>query len=306
VNSRRQRFAAIVNPVAGRRTMVPRVRRIQKLVELRGGRLDVLLTRGQGDARSLASALPTVVEALLVAGGDGTVSEVINGLGARPLPLLLFRAGTENLAARELGMPTDPDRVVGSLFEDEACPCDLGEVNGKRFLSVAGIGFDAECVVRMNRVRRGHITYLDYFWPIWRAFWSHRFPELHVEADGVVIFDGPGFALISNIARYSVGMRLLPRARVDDGLLDLGVFPCSTRRRLLHYAAMAMTGGSEDRRGMIYQQCRSAKITAAVEVPIELDGELGGVLPVNCVVLPGAAQLLGLPSSPGQRPLTSR
>lgn len=280
----RRRFSAIVNPVSGRQSMLPQVQHIQKLIEHRGGRMDIAVTQAAGHAAQLAAQVALDTEALLVVGGDGTLGEVINGLDRRPLPMLIYRTGTENLFARELNMPDHPRRVIELLETGTPFAADVGEVNGRRFLSVAGFGFDAECVVRMSRGRRGHITHFDYFWPIWRAFWAHRFPRLEIEVDGEPFFDGQGLALVGNIARYSVGMRILRDARTDDGLLDLGIFPCSTRRRLVLHAARVFLRRHIGEHGLIYRRFRTLTIRSAQRVPIELDGEFAGFLPARCNV----------------------
>lgn len=288
----RRRFAAIVNPISGPRSMVPRVRAIARAVEHVGGRFDVFVTQGPRHATRLAAGLADGVEAVLIAGGDGTVGEVFNGLASNGVPMLILRTGTENLLARELGMPTDPQQVTATLLSGEAFTTDIGVINERRFLSVAGIGFDAECVVRMNPARHRHITHGDYFWPIWRTYWAYRYPMITVEADGAMIFEGRGFALIGNIARYSAGLRILSKARNDDGLLDLGVFPCESRRRMLGHACRAFLRRHIGPRGMIYRQCRRVILRSDENVPIEVDGELGGRLPAECSVQPSAASFL--------------
>jgi YegS/Rv2252/BmrU family lipid kinase len=288
----RRRFAAIVNPISGRRNMLPRVRTIARAVERLGGRLDVLVTQWPRHATQLAAQLGDEVEAVLVVGGDGTVGEVVNGLAGGRVPMLILRTGTENLLARELGMPTDPEQVTDTLLRGEQFATDVGVINEHRFLAVAGIGFDAECVARMNPSRRGHITHGDYFWPIWRTYWEYRYPILSVDADGERIFDGRGFVLIGNIARYSAGLRMLMKARNDDGLLDLGVFPCESRRKMFGHAFRAFLRRHVGRGGMIYRQCRTVRVSSEEKVPIEVDGELGGCLPAECSVRPGAVSFL--------------
>ena len=272
--------------------MLPRVQTIAQAVERRGGRLDVLVTRGPRHATELASGLGGEVEAVLVVGGDGTVGEVLNGLVDSRVPMVILRTGTENLLGRELGMPTEPEQIADTLLHGEHFSTDVGVINQQRFLAVAGIGFDAECVVRMTRARRGHITHGDYFWPIWRTYWSYGYPMLKVEADGETVFEGRGFALIGNIARYSAGLRILSEARNDDGLLDLGVFPCASRSRMFSHACRAFLRRHVGRRGMIYRQCRTVRISSDEDVPIEVDGEWGGTLPAECSIRPGAAGFL--------------
>lgn len=300
-----RRVVAILNPVSGRHNVIPVVRAVARLVEAGGGRLEIRETHGAGHATELASEVGSEVDALLVVGGDGTVCEVVNGLSlerpqSRPrrlreptAPIVILAAGLENLLARELGMPTKPDDVARTLLHGQPFACDVGVINGRRFLAVAGIGFDAECIVRLGAVRKGHITHWDYFWPIWRTFWAYRFPTLRIEADGSCIFEGRGLALVGVIARYSAGMRILSQARYDDGLLDVCIFPCASRIKLGAHACRVFRRRHVGRGGVVYRQCSRVRITSPDEVPIEVDGELGGVLPADCTILPGAARFLG-------------
>lgn len=288
-----RQFQAILNPISGRRNMLPAVRRVQSLLGRSGAHLEIAVTQRAGHASEIAAQTDHKVEALLVVGGDGTVCEVINGLGDRRLPLAILRTGTENLLARELGMPVDPERVAVTLLHGRRLLGDLGLINEhKRFMAVAGVGFDAECVLRMTQVRRGHITHGDYFWPIWRTFWAHRFPELDVQVDGDHIFTGRGFAIIGVIPRYSVGMRILERARFDDGVLDLAVFPCTSRRQLFMHAARIFLRRHVGCGGVIYRQFRDLRIDSSDRVPFELDGEFGGFLPIRCRIRPAAVTFL--------------
>ncbi len=288
----RRRVAAILNPVSGRRNALRRVNRVGELLHEQGCELDILRTNGVGHATELARHETDGAEAILAVGGDGTLNEVINGLADRSTPVVAWGTGTENLLATELGMPRDAAGVARALLTGEPFPFDLGVLNGRRFAAVAGIGFDAECVQRVSRTRRGHISYRDYFWPLWRTFWAHRFPPLRVEVDGACVFEGTGLALIGNIARYSVGLRLLPHARYDDGLLDVCVMPCASRTGLLAHAVSALRGRHVGRGGVVYCHGREVVVSSSASVPVELDGELAGVLPATCTILPRVLTLL--------------
>lgn len=225
---------------------------------------------------------------------SGTGGRASSGTQSQPCPVVVLGTGTENLLARELRMPTTPDLVARTLLQGEPFPVDVGSVNGRRFLVVVGIGFDAECILRMSRIRRGHITYRDYFQPIWQTFWEHRFPTLLVEVDGGCIFEGRGLVLIGVIARYSAGMRILARARYDDGLLDVCVLPCASRLKLVGHACRIFLGRHVERGHVIYRQGRRVLVNSPQEVPIEVDGDVGGLLPVDCTVVRGAARFLRL------------
>ena len=296
----RKRIAAIINPVSGRRDMMPTVHRIAGEIRRAGGTLELLTTERFGHATILASNLHADVEAVLVVGGDGTVCEVVNGLGDRPLPFAILRTGTENLLARELGMPTEPPRVARMLLHGEPIAVDVGLINNRRFLAVAGAGFDAESVLRLSMRRKGHITHWDYFWPIWRSYWAHRFPTLRIDVDEERVFEGKGFAIFGVIGRYSVGMRVLNRARIDDGLLDICIFPCRSRRGLLAHIARVFCGRHLDGDHTLYYQCKKINITSASIVPVQVDGEAAGRLPAQCSIVPHAIRVLKMKPSDGQ------
>ena len=293
---RRVRLGAILNPASGRRDMRRVVEAVAEHVERQGGHLDIRHTERAGHATSIAEELADSAEALLIAGGDGTVAEAINGLRGRHVPLAIIPTGTENLLARELSMPRDPMRMAGLLSRGSAVIRDLAEANGRLFASTLGVGFDAECVRRLSRVRRGHISYLTYVRPILSTFLFHRFPRLRVEVDGAEVFDDCGFVIMGVISRYAAGLRIAARARHDDGLCDVIAFPCRTRRRLLAHAARALAGRHLGGAGVVYRQFRSAKITGESETPIQIDGDAVGELPISVESRPSSVCYLVEPT----------
>ncbi len=292
-------FTAIVNPVSGGASQAATLRAVTRQIRAAGHELCVQLTRGAGDATRLAAAVPDGTRAVLVVGGDGTAREVASALVGRDIPMVIARSGTENLLAKDLEMPTSPADLVEALLHGERCHSDIGRAGERRFFVVAGIGFDAEVVRRLHARRDGHIDHLDYAEPIWRTFWTHRFPHLDVEADGAQVYSGPGFAIVNVVPRYAVGLPIAPRARRDDGLLDLTVFPCSNCLRLLGHAAAVMLGRNGDLNGAIMGQAQRIRISSPQSVPVQLDGDDAGTLPVTLTVEPSRALFLRLPARRG-------
>jgi diacylglycerol kinase family enzyme len=289
------RFAAIVNPISGRFHQADKVRRTGELLRQRGHRFEVKLTRAPGDAVRLADELPDDTRAVLVVGGDGTAREVTSALMGREIPVVILRTGTENLLAKDLCMPTDPRTVVRTLLEGVPFRTDVGVADGRRFFIVAGFGFDAEVVQRLTARRNGHITHLNYLDPIWRTFWTHRYPTIRVEADGAEVYCGRGFALVNVLPRYAAGLRTCPQACRDDGLLDLVVFPCSKSVKLVHHFWCVLLGCSGDSNGAIWRKAQTIRVTSPQPVPVELDGDPAGWLPVSITVEPRAALFMGPP-----------
>lgn len=253
-----------------------------------GHEVTMHLTAGPGDATAIASQLPESTAAAIAVGGDGTVREVSQGLLGRDIPLAVLPAGTENLVARHFNITARRECLLDTLLRGATRKLDVGRMGDRIFLVVAGIGFDAEVVRRLSHNRRGHITRWSYLLPLWRTFWDYRFPRLKVVADGELVFDDCGIALIGNLPRYGAGLDIHQRAVVDDGLLDLCIFPCCGRAELLSHAFRVVRRKHLVRGGAIYIQARRIEVSSPEAVPVELDGDVAGVVPARFEILPGA------------------
>ena len=258
-------------------------------------------TTAPGDARDYAAKLGGQAAAVIVWGGDGTVSEVANGLLGSQVPILACPAGTENLLAKELQIPRDPRRIVELLLRGQLTGCDVGRVDGRSFMLIIGAGFDGEVVRRLSATRRGHISHLSYFWPMWRTFWEHDFPRMRIEADGEAIFDDYGLAFVGNISRYAVGLRICRDARFDDGLLDLVVFSCREQTTLMLHAAWTLLRRHPLKGDVIYRQVRRVHIETDRPTACQVDGDVGPPTPLDISLADEQVRLI-IPSGEGRGP----
>jgi len=216
----------------------------------------------------------------------------MQGLGPGAAPFVILPTGTENLLARELEMDGAAGRMAETLLRGTESAFDLGMVNGRRLATMGGVGFDAECVHLLSVARRGHISYWSYVGPIGRTFLLHRFPHLRIEVDGEEVFSGQGFVIFGNIGRYAIGLRILEQAQYDDGLLDVAVFPCSSRWQLALHAWSVAGRQHVGRGGVVYRQGRRMRIDGEGCVPVQVDGEAAGFLPIEIEVLAKAVCFL--------------
>ena len=285
---------AIINPVSGARKPVEALRYLRTRLAHEGIRMVCRVSAGPGDAARLARNVPPHARAILVVGGDGTVREVVEGRTGPNPPIVILPTGTENLVAKAFGMSPDPNDTAERILHGTAQGVDVGLLNGRRFLLVSGIGFDAEVVDRLHRTRRGHISHLDYFWPTWRTFWAHGFPPVRVDVDGARFFEGRGLVFVGLLNRYAVGLRILPMARHDDGLMDVCVFPCASRPRLLGHSLRTLLRRHVGRGGVLYTQCRTATARSDQAVAVQMDGDYAGALPATYGIVPSAASFLTL------------
>ena len=287
----------LVNPIAGRPGRGAILKRVLDRLRAESWRGHVHETRAAGHALEICREIPRHHRAVVACGGDGTVREVAGALAGSDLPLAVLPAGTENLAARVMGYRAEAGFLCRLILSGRPQRIDLARASRGIYLVVAGVGFDAEVVVRLARRRRGHISYASYVRPILETWLRHGFPALRVRADDEEVYAGPGLVFVGNMARYALGLRILARARWNDGLLDLCVYPCSSRAGLLRHALHTAGRRHLEKERTIYRQCRWVRVTAEEPVPVQLDGDAADGLPIDIRVWPGALRVL-LPAGP--------
>ncbi len=218
--------------------------------------------------------------------------EIAHGLEGSDKPMMIIPCGTENLLANELGYDERIKTILKTFEQGHIEPLDLCKANGKSFTSICGVGFDGQIVKLVDANRSGHINHLDYFWPIWRIFWNHKFPQIKVELNGEEIFNGQGLVFAGNISRYAIGLQISHYADYGDGLFDVCIYKCKGRLHLLKHALMTVLKKHADCKDVIYKQGTKAKISSNFSVETELDGDPGPHLPLQITIEPQAVKVV--------------
>lgn len=236
------------------------------------------------------------VRAIIVIGGDGTLRtvmrQVVQQSGCRDVPpLLIIPLGTANLMARHLGIdwsePGFEDQVTRALRRRNVLHIDAAHLNDELFLLMAGVGIDAMVVHELDRIRRGPIGLLHYALPAALAITTYEYPPLTVHVDGAAVFGPrPAIAFVGNIREYGTGFPMLPRALPDDGLLDVCVIPCRSRKDVVQAFLLAAVGEHLHSEGVLYLKGRRIRIDSPAAVPVQVDGEAAGHTPCLVELLP--------------------
>lgn len=285
------RVRIIINPIAGACKQAGRLRQLISQLRGEGMAVETATTAGPGDALRMAADAAGRADTVVAVGGDGTVCEVVNGLTGSEVRLVIWPTGTENLVAKSLGFRADPELIAECVGAGQDRPLDVGVANGRSFLVVAGVGFDAEVVERLVRGRRGHITHMCYAGPLWRTFWEHKFPAVRVWNEGRLHWEGRGMVFLGNMQRYALGLPVVRDAKPDDGLLDLCIFSCRDRWQLLGHSLRTMLKRHVEHPDVRYARVRQVRIESAEPVPVETDGEYAGHLPLDVSIRPAAVQV---------------
>jgi diacylglycerol kinase (ATP) len=285
-----QRVVLIANPISGRK----RVARVEMMArELDGPwSLEVVETRRSGDARRAAGSLSDDTVLVVAAGGDGTVNEVISGLSKRNIPVAIVPLGTANVLAKEFGIPRDIKGACEVARLGRWRSVDLGVSDRGYFLAVAGVGFDAAVVREFSRFRTGNASLASYLDPIWRIVQTYRFPSITVTVDGRVISEAATSVIVANTRSYGGPFVVAPRARPDDGFLDVCVFTAADAALQAVYMAASVLEGHTLLPGVETLRARSVSCESGKRVPVQLDGDRRGSLPVSFSVEPSAIRLV--------------
>ncbi len=282
----------IVNPAAGGGKGAARAEALRRELEAREIPVTLSSTRRAGDAGNIARS--SGAECLVSAGGDGTANEVINGMDLDRCCLAILRAGTANAVSRELRLKGDPRSLAQLIAERRVRRVDLGLLNGRRFLLGAGAGFDA-AVVRCEAEQRSRLRGLSrWIRPTLHVLKTFNRAPIRVRVDGELVTETSTYAIVGN-CRYTAGLvPTTPRARLDDGKLDLCALHDISAARLARFAVSVWSPRFPESRGVNYRQGAVIELEAAsdLSVPLQIDGEAAGFLPARCTVLPGALTVI--------------
>jgi YegS/Rv2252/BmrU family lipid kinase len=221
-----------------------------------------------------AGAVAAGVRLVFAVGGDGTVRACAQALACTGVPLAIVPRGTANLAARALGVPSGLDAALATGFGGMERRIDLAVADGMTFVAMAGLGLDAavvEAAPDLLKERVGWAAYAVAAIPRLRG----RRREFTVRLDGgEPLARRARSVVVGNAGLLPGGFVLLPDARLDDGLLDVGILAPSGLLGWARVAHRVLTRSRDDDRSLERHQARRIEIAADTRLPREVDGEV--------------------------------
>lgn len=286
-------FHFIVNPAAGGGRAARVWPGIQERLSAARVDFEWSTTRGPGEAQEIAARIAEGVTAVVV-GGDGTLSELLAGLPAGRA-VGLIPAGRGNDFARSARISLDPLVALRQLLQGKAFPFDLPLVNGRPFVNVAGVGFDA-LVARKAETARGAGT-LPYLSAALRSLARYRPRHLVIDVDGRQS-EGKVFLLaVGNGRYYAGGMKICPAADFDDGLLDLCLAGDLGHAEALLALARVFRGTHIRQRKFHYIKAHTIRVDGPDDVLVHADGQVIGSLPATFTLRQRALKVIVPPGA---------
>jgi diacylglycerol kinase family enzyme len=238
--------------------------------------------------------------AVVAAGGDGTVAQVINEL-PRSVPLAVLPLGNENLLARALGLGREPGVLAHAVVEGRTRTLDLGRASAggrtRLFALMLGAGFDAAVVHRvaawratgtaLRRVRR-----VSYLAPIASTLLAYAHTPIRLTTEAGTAHGA--HCVVANVPAYALDMRLTPAASPDDGRLDWLMLERAGVMPLVAYCWAVYRGRHLGRHDVRAGQATRLTVTAETPAPVQLDGDPWGTTPVEVEVVPRALTVIAV------------
>jgi diacylglycerol kinase (ATP) len=280
-----------------------KARRFQSRLKIFQGQCILLATAAAGHARQLAAqSVRNGFKTIIAAGGDGTANEVINGIADVPGGLAAARLGilplgTVNVFARELKIPIDPARAWKILQQGKERKIDLGRAefsgaNGPErrcFMQLAGAGLDSRAIELTDWRVKKKVGPLAYVWAGLKAL-REPHPIVTTEAGASRL---PGeWVAIGNGRYYGGSFAIFPRAKLDDGLLDVCVFPQVSLASAPALIAGFLFGCLPSLGRVKSITASKVTLTASAPVQLQLDGENVGCLPATLFIEPKALRVI--------------
>ena len=285
----------IVNPIAGAanggrtRARVALAKDVFRQCNVDG---EVFITTHRHHARQLClHCVERGAETIVAWGGDGTVNEVASELVFRKPVFGLVPGGSGNGFARELGLPRrDPKQALVIALQGGSRWIDVGELGGRLFFNVAGIGLDAHLAGIFNAsLSRGVRRYVV---STARELWNYR-PKHYVIGTGQSLISKTALIVaLANTRQYGANVQIAPLARPDDGFLELVVVPSMPLVTMLRCAPRLLRGTIHRVPGVTMRSIRSLDIASETPHAFHVDGEVyRGADKLTAKVYPRALQI---------------
>jgi diacylglycerol kinase (ATP) len=244
-------------------------------------------------------------DAILAAGGDGTIRQVAATLIGTAMPLGIVPMGTGNVLAHEIGVPPEARAIADMLLNGPVIDATCARANDKPFLLMAGAGFDARVIAALDHRLKSQVGKAAYAGPMLGAL-VHAVDTLTVTIDGKP--HEASWAVISNVRRYGGNFVMARHTGIEVRGLQAILFKARNRTVLVGQL-MALAMGTLDERSARHGDvemlpCHKAHVTAHKAVPTQIDGDAFGVTPL--VVEAGATELRLIVPKHHRKPAAAR
>lgn len=284
-------FTALVNPIAGGGRAAQKWAPLAARLSSAGADVRVELTRGPDHATEIARSAGAAERVVVAVGGDGLVRDVAQGVVSAGGVMGIVPAGRGNDLARSLGFPTDVAGLAELLLNGSERPCDVIAVGDTTVPGNVYCGIDSVSNALINSTRWLPPKLVYRLAPV-RVIVSWRPPLYTLTIDGETSTVRAHLVVVGNSGAYGHGLRIVPSARVDDGLLHVLVVAAGPKRMIASFMRDAQRGSHVQRPEVSVRTAHEVTIATDRPLPVCGDGEQFASSPVTARIRPAALRLI--------------
>lgn len=277
-----KRARIIYNPTSGRELFRKHLAEVLESLEIAGYETSCHATTSEGDATLAAiNAVENGFDVIIAAGGDGTLNEVVAGVSTmeRRPKIGLIPMGTTNDFARAVHIPRDIQKAVEIIIKGDTIPVDVGIVNDRYFINIAGGGRMTELTYEVPSKLKTMLGQLAYYLKGIEMLPSINATKVRIEYDDEVFEDEAMMFLVGLTNSVGGFEKLAPNSSINDGKFTLLILKKCNVAEFIRLASLAIRGEHLNDPLVVSTKAKHIKVTSEDKVLLNLDGEYGGVIP---------------------------
>lgn len=286
----------IVNPVAGNVEVERVYETFEKIYQSAGVRYVIYETTGQESLKSIVTQAQSESYTMIVAvGGDGTVSEMVDGLVGSQIPLGIIPLGTANVVARELGIPLDLEEACKLLLGGQQIKqLDVMQVGTRSFISHISLGVYSRIIKQTSVENKRRFGTLAYLWSAMKEISREQSWKFTINVDGQTEKVRASLIMVANAGAFGIGeLHWGAHISPNDGQIDLCIMQGKSIRDYLSFFWYTLRGQPKQIGKMSYLACKQEVIIRTNKrVPVRADGEIIGQSKVSIKVRPQAVPVI--------------
>ena len=270
-----KKICIIFNPKAGS----SKLSKLNKIItELnKNNTVTLFETTAAGDATNIARTESANFDIVVAAGGDGTINEVVNGIDPNT-PLAIIPMGTANIVAIEAGISNNSKAICAAINQGKTKRAYVSTINNKKFILMAGIGYDAQVVTNINPKLKKIFGKLIFALEGFKQFFKLKEFTITIKTNNQTY--NANWVLITNAKHYAGSHSITTGTDIFDEHLVCYIFPDLSKLSFLYNLFLIVLFGDLSKSDKIITvRSSSFEITSSTATPVQCDGELFGQLP---------------------------